>query len=117
MIDNKTTNYNFPLPNAENTLLDDCDRISSAISKIDNEINNLNNVVNTKIDNEINKLNNVVNTKLTAGSLKTINKQSIIGDGNIEIQQKAVTISGDVAMYATQSKIYKITNYNSFASI
>lgn len=100
MIDNKTTNYNFPLPNAENTLLDDCDRISSAISKIDNEINNL---------------NNVVNTKLTAGSLKTINKQSIIGDGNIEIQQKAVTISGDVAMYATQSKIYKITNYNSFA--
>ena len=100
MIDNKTTNYNFPLPNAENTLLDDCDRISSAISKIDNEIN---------------KLNNVVNTKLTAGSLKTINKQSIIGDGNIEIQQKAVTISGDVAMYATQSKIYKITNYNSFA--
>ena len=100
MIDNKTTNYNFPLPNAENTLLDDCDRISSAISKIDNEIN---------------KLNNVVNTKLTAGSLKTINKQSIIGDGNIEIQQKAVTISGDVAMYATQSKIYKITNYNSFS--
>lgn len=100
MIDNKTTNYNFPLPNAENTLLDDCDRISSAISKIDNEINNL---------------NNVVNTKLTAGSLKTINKQSIIGDGNIEIQQKAVTISGDVAMYATQSKIYKITNYNSFS--
>ena len=115
MIDNKTTNYNFPLPNAENTLLDDCDRISSAISKIDNEINNLNNVVNTKIDNEINNLNNVVNTKLTAGSLKTINKQSIIGDGNIEIQQKAVTISGDVAMYATQSKIYKITNYNSFS--
>lgn len=112
MIDNKTTNYNFPLPNAENTLLDDCGRISTAISNIDTQIANL----STTLSGDVENITTALNTKLTAGSLKTINNQSIIGDGNIEIQQKAVTISGDVAMYATQSKTYKITNYNSFAN-
>ena len=52
-------------------------------------------------------------------NIKTINGQSILGGGNIEIQGGGgvgVTLSGDTNIYVTQSKTYTITNYNVFSS-
>jgi len=52
-------------------------------------------------------------------NIKTINGQSILGAGNIEIQGGGgvgVTLSGDTNIYVTQSKTYTITNYNVFSS-
>ncbi len=50
-------------------------------------------------------------------NIKTINGQSILGAGNIEIQGGVgVALSGDVNIYVTQSKTYTITNYNVFSS-
>lgn len=136
MIDNKTTNYNFPLPNAENTLLEDVSRISSAITNIDSEINSLNTEISS-IDSEISSLNSAVNTKLTAGSLKTINNQSIIGDGNIEIVTELKTINGESLQgqgnitiqgskvclkgnysnfFVGEKRNFEISNYNSFST-
>lgn len=56
--------------------------------------------------------------ELVSGTnIKTINGQSILGAGNIEIQGGVgVALSGDVNIYATQSKIYTITNYNVFST-
>ena len=50
-------------------------------------------------------------------NIKTINGQSILGAGNIEIQGGVgVALSGDANIYVTQSKTYTITNYNVFSS-
>lgn len=50
-------------------------------------------------------------------NIKTINGQSILGAGNIEIQGGVgVALSGDLNIYVTQSKTYTITNYNVFSS-
>lgn len=50
-------------------------------------------------------------------NIKTINNQSILGAGNIEIQGGVgVALSGDPNIYVTQSKTYTITNYNVFSS-
>ena len=50
-------------------------------------------------------------------NIKTINGQSILGAGNIEIQGGVgVALSGDANIYVTQSKTYTITNYNSFST-
>ena len=50
-------------------------------------------------------------------NIKTINGQSILGAGNIEIQGGiGPTLQGDTAPYVTQTKTYQITNYNSFSS-
>lgn len=47
---------------------------------------------------------------------KTINGNSILGAGNIEIQGgTGVALSGDANIYVTQSKTYTITNYNVFS--
>ena len=50
-------------------------------------------------------------------NIKTINGQSILGAGNIEIQGGVgVALSGDANIYVTQAKTYTITNYNVFSS-
>ena len=50
-------------------------------------------------------------------NIKTINGQSILGAGNIEIQGGVgPTLRGDTAPYVTQTKTYQITNYNSFSA-
>jgi len=50
-------------------------------------------------------------------NIKTINNQSILGAGNINIQSGVgVALSGDPNIYVTQSKTYTITNYNVFSS-
>lgn len=50
-------------------------------------------------------------------NIKTINGQSILGAGNIAIQDGVgVALSGDATIYVSQSKSYTITNYNVFSS-
>ena len=54
---------------------------------------------------------------VSGANIKTVNGQSILGAGNIEIQGGiGPTLQGDTAPYVTQTKTYQITNYNSFSS-
>ena len=50
-------------------------------------------------------------------NIKTINGQSILGAGNIEIQGGVgPKLQGDTEPHVTQTKTYQITNYSSFSS-
>lgn len=49
-------------------------------------------------------------------NVKTINGQSILGEGSIQIQGAKPSLQGDPAPYVTQTKTYVITNYSSFSS-
>jgi len=55
-------------------------------------------------------------TLVSGINIKTINGESLLGAGNIEIQGGVgVALSGDTAIYVSQSKTYEITNYNAFS--
>ncbi|MBR2207192.1 MAG: hypothetical protein IJ859_00095 [Synergistaceae bacterium] len=69
MHDDRTTNKNLPLPNRDNVLADDVERIREAFNSIDTEL--------AGIENQISELPENINTKLS--ELKEeINKQNIL---------------------------------------
>ena len=69
MHDDRTTNKNLPLPNRDNVLADDVERIREAFKSIDTEL--------AGIENQISELPENINTKLS--ELKEeINKQNIL---------------------------------------
>ena len=64
-------------------------------------------------------LNTKQSTLVSGTDIKTINGESILGSGNLDVGGGGLsgpTLQGDTAPYVTQTKTYQITNYNSFSS-
>lgn len=70
----------------------------------------------TDVANQVNALEQSKQSNLVSGeSIKTVNGQSLLGSGNIDIGS-GVSISGDAVVYVGQSKTYQITNFNVFSA-
>lgn len=70
----------------------------------------------TDVANQVNALEQSKQSNLVSGeSIKTVNGQSLLGSGNIDIGS-GVSISGDTVVYVGQSKTYQITNFNVFSA-
>ena len=55
-------------------------------------------------------------TLVSGTNIKTINGESLLGAGNINIVGAKPSLQGDPSPYVTQTKTYQITNYNSFST-
>ena len=111
MHDDRTTNKNLPLPNRDNVLADDVERIREAFNSIDTEL--------ASIENQISGVSDEINTKISEFSKQSIFEKLgfyIDDDGDLaqkEVEEEdpeipTVLIDGVPATLTTQADIQEL---------
>jgi hypothetical protein len=123
VVDNRSQWINLALPDAANKLSDDVLRLVSSLNTIDAQIHAINLILQSNdvnfdsVQEIVDRLKSIPASQppLVSGeNIKTINGNSLLGSGDIVISAgAAVTITGNLSIYVTQSTTLTITNYDS----